>query len=200
MIRVFLLLGTVCLRHPPYPVLPSCPLSRAFPYPQSGDAGGRRSAPAVCQSLTLEDHTKILLKSYILHSYRCRILSVILRQRKNYVTSTSTKAPCHVIPPNSVAGLNRWSSLDQETVDVGSIDSFKGRLDKIRKTRMGFLWTLHGPLRPRPHGDGTPPEATQGELQGENIFKHAGKPAIFVAHCRMFILSSTCAVHVLAYT
>ena len=48
-IRVFLLLGTVCLWHPPYPVLPSCPLSRAFPYPQPGNAGGRRSAPAVCQ-------------------------------------------------------------------------------------------------------------------------------------------------------
>jgi len=28
--------------------------------------------------------------------------------------------------------------LDQETVDVGSINSFKGRLDKIRKTRMVF--------------------------------------------------------------
>jgi len=28
--------------------------------------------------------------------------------------------------------VNRWNSLDQETVDVG-------RLDKIRKTRMGFL-------------------------------------------------------------
>jgi len=58
-IRVFLLLGTVCLRHPPYPVLPSCPLSRAFPYPQLGDAGGRRSAPAVCQSLTSADSTTI---------------------------------------------------------------------------------------------------------------------------------------------
>ena len=34
--------------------------------------------------------------------------------------------------------MNRWNSLDQETVDVGSINSFKGRLDKIRKTRMGF--------------------------------------------------------------
>jgi len=30
-IRVFLLLGTVCPRHPPYPVLPFCPLSRVFP-------------------------------------------------------------------------------------------------------------------------------------------------------------------------
>jgi len=52
--------------------------------------------------------------------------------------------------------MNRWNSLDQETVDVGSINSFKGRLDKIRKTRMGFLWIMHGPQSPRPHGDRTP--------------------------------------------
>ena len=51
-IRVFLFLGTVCPWHPPYPALPSCQLSRAFSYLQPGDAGGRRSAPAVCQSLT----------------------------------------------------------------------------------------------------------------------------------------------------
>jgi len=30
-IRVFLLLGAVCPWHPPYLVIPSCPLSRAFP-------------------------------------------------------------------------------------------------------------------------------------------------------------------------
>ena len=41
----------------PYPVLPSCPPSRAFPYPQPGDAGGRHNAPAVCQSLTSADPT-----------------------------------------------------------------------------------------------------------------------------------------------
>ena len=52
--------------------------------------------------------------------------------------------------------VNRWNSLDQKTVDVGSINSFKGRLDKIRKTRMGFLWILYGPQSPRPHGDRTP--------------------------------------------
>jgi len=46
--------------------------------------------------------------------------------------------------------------LDQETVDVGSINSFKGRLDKIRRTRMGFLWILYDPQSPRPHGDRTP--------------------------------------------
>jgi len=51
--------------------------------------------------------------------------------------------------------VNRWNSLDQETVDVGSINSFKGKLDKIRKTGMGFLWILHGPQSPRPHGDRT---------------------------------------------
>jgi len=43
--RVFLLLGTVCLQHLLYPVLPSWPFARAFPYPQPGDAGGRPSAP-----------------------------------------------------------------------------------------------------------------------------------------------------------
>ena len=52
--------------------------------------------------------------------------------------------------------VNRWNSLDQATVDMGSIKSFKGRLDKIRKTRMGFLWILHGPQSPRPRGDWTP--------------------------------------------
>ena len=31
---------------------------------------------------------------------------------------------------------------DQETVDVGSINSFKGRLDKIRKNKDGFLYGL----------------------------------------------------------
>ena len=35
--------------------------------------------------------------------------------------------------------VNRWSSLDWETVDVDSINSFKGRLHKNRKTKMGLL-------------------------------------------------------------
>ena len=35
----------------------SCPLSRAFLYPQPGNAGGRHSGPAVCQSLTSADST-----------------------------------------------------------------------------------------------------------------------------------------------
>jgi len=44
----------------------------------------------------------------------------------------------------------------QETVDVGSINSFNGRLDKIRRTRMGFLWILYDLQSPRPLGDRTP--------------------------------------------
>jgi len=42
-------------------VLPSCPFSRAFPYPQPGDAGGRRSALAICQSLTSADPTALVV-------------------------------------------------------------------------------------------------------------------------------------------
>jgi len=39
--------------------------------------------------------------------------------------------------------VNRWNSLDQETVDVGSINSFKGRMDKIRKKDvfMDSIWS-----------------------------------------------------------
>jgi len=36
--------------------------------------------------------------------------------------------------------VNRWNNLDQETVDVGSINSFKGRLDKIRKNKDEFFY------------------------------------------------------------
>ena len=44
--------------------------------------------------------------------------------------------------------VNRWNSLDQETVDVGSIKSFKGRLDKIRKTGRVFygFWMVRKAL------------------------------------------------------
>jgi len=62
-IRAFFFLGTVCPRHLPYPAVPSCPLLRAFPYPQPGNVGGRRSAPAVCQSLTSADPTKCFVSS-----------------------------------------------------------------------------------------------------------------------------------------
>jgi len=57
--------------------------------------------------------------------------------------------------------------LDQETVDVGSINSFKGKLDKIRKTRMGFYGScmVRKALGLMEIG---PREATQGESQGES--------------------------------
>jgi len=57
--------------------------------------------------------------------------------------------------------------LDQETVDVGSINSFKDRLDKIRKTRMGFygFCMVRKALGLMEMG---PREATQGEANGCN--------------------------------
>ena len=73
-IRVFLLLGTVCPRHPPYPVLPSCPISRAFTYPQHGDAGGRRSTPAICQSPTSADPT--INANIVLYSKCCSMFTL----------------------------------------------------------------------------------------------------------------------------
>ena len=56
--------------------------------------------------------------------------------------------------------------MDLETVDVGSINSFKGRIDKIRKTRMFFcgFCLVRKALGLMEMG---PREATQSELQGE---------------------------------
>ena len=44
--------------------------------------------------------------------------------------------------------INRWNQLDHGVVDASSINAFKGCLNKIRETRMGFLWT--DPPSPRP--------------------------------------------------
>jgi len=35
--------------------------------------------------------------------------------------------------------INRWNQLDQRVVDASSISAFKGCLNKIRETRMGFF-------------------------------------------------------------
>ena len=35
--------------------------------------------------------------------------------------------------------IDRWNSLDQDTVDAPSLNCFKNRLNKIRSTRMGFF-------------------------------------------------------------
>jgi len=45
---------------PPDLVLSSCPLSRAFPYPQPRDAGGHSCAPGICQSLTSADPISVV--------------------------------------------------------------------------------------------------------------------------------------------
>jgi len=40
--------------------------------------------------------------------------------------------------------IDRWNSLEQDTVDARSLNCFKNRLNKIRCTRMGFF---HGLVR-----------------------------------------------------
>ena len=35
--------------------------------------------------------------------------------------------------------IDRWNSLDQDTIDAPSLNCFKNRLNKIRCTRMGFV-------------------------------------------------------------
>ena len=35
--------------------------------------------------------------------------------------------------------VGRWNSLDQEMVDAPSVSAFKGRLDKVRQTRVDFF-------------------------------------------------------------
>ena len=35
--------------------------------------------------------------------------------------------------------FNRWNQLDQRVVDASSINAFKGWLNKMRETRMGFF-------------------------------------------------------------
>jgi len=35
--------------------------------------------------------------------------------------------------------IDRWNSLDQDTVDAPSLNSFKNILNKIRCTKMGFF-------------------------------------------------------------
>jgi len=35
--------------------------------------------------------------------------------------------------------IKRWNQLDQEAVDVTSINAFKSKLDRLRYTRMGFF-------------------------------------------------------------
>jgi len=37
--------------------------------------------------------------------------------------------------------IDRWNCLDQEAIDSSTVNSFKNSLERIRKTRMGFLWT-----------------------------------------------------------
>jgi len=48
-----------------------------------------------------------------------------------------TRDCCKYFFSNKV--INRWNQLDQGAVDASSISAFKGWLDEIRDTRMGFF-------------------------------------------------------------
>jgi len=43
--------------------------------------------------------------------------------------------------------VNRWNQLDKDTVEALSLNSFKNRLAKLRRMRMGFFmdFSLHSP-------------------------------------------------------
>ena len=44
--------------------------------------------------------------------------------------------------------INRWNSLDQQSLDVDSVNCFKNHLQRLRNTRMGFFvdWSPVNPL------------------------------------------------------
>jgi len=48
-----------------------------------------------------------------------------------------TRDCCKYLFSNRV--INRWNQLDQQAVGASSISAFKGRLSRIRETRMGFF-------------------------------------------------------------
>ena len=70
----------------------------------------------------------------------CQLNTSSVYPSQEILALKSSSKMCDVKPSLDRFPVNSyWNSLDQETVDVGSINSFKGRLDKIRKTRMGFF-------------------------------------------------------------
>jgi len=57
--------------------------------------------------------------------------------------------------------------LDESTVTVVSLNSFKNRLNKIQQQWIGFLWTHSGRLTQSPQQFSFPPGvAAPGELPG----------------------------------
>ena len=71
--------------------------------------------------------------------------------------------------------IERWNQLEQHVVDASSINSFKSNLQKIRETRMGFLWIPLNPMSLTCRL--TAAEATQGKAQGKAhiLFKSFAK-------------------------
>ena len=57
--------------------------------------------------------------------------------------------------------------LDQQTVGATSLNAFKNGLDKLKKTKMGFLWIDPLSTRPLVGMDCPAGEAIHVELRGE---------------------------------
>ena len=55
----------------------------------------------------------------------------------NLVKFRCTRDCCKYFFSNRV--INRWNKLDQQAAGASSINAFKGRLSRIRETRMGFF-------------------------------------------------------------
>jgi len=65
--------------------------------------------------------------------------------------------------------INRWNSLDQETVNAATVNRFKSRLSKLRSKKMGLLLDR---LSDEPLGHiRSTGVATPGELPGEYVNK-----------------------------
>jgi len=63
-----------------------------------------------------------------------RVYVAIVRK---FVNQDLTRILGNIFFSNRV--IDRWNSLDQDTVDAPSLNCFKNRLNKIRCTRMGFF-------------------------------------------------------------
>ena len=62
--------------------------------------------------------------------------------------------------------INRWNSLDQQSLDANSVNCFKNDLQRLRNTRMGFFvdWCLINPLAAQVHTGVATPGKWPGKL------------------------------------
>jgi len=74
------------------------------------------------------------------------------------------------------------NSLDQETINASSVDAFRGRLNKLRQTRVGFAVLLSH-------------EVTRGKIQGKMGRVTGPNTELSGITCHMGSHSTTCTCH-----